>query len=179
HQLDPRVPLRPRHRRDDRAAAAAALRHGPHPVARRGGDRISLAARPLDRPAACERLRGRGAARAAPARRRRRSGLLRLCHRRVGAQVARRGDLGSEEAVTVIRLPSWREVLEGPWALRLRSGSTGPWLMRGEANDDELDVRFVAGTAARTTVDALSELGTAFELEVPLGGFDDLPDAVA
>jgi hypothetical protein len=80
--------------------------------------------------------------------------------------------------MSIIRLPSWREVLDGPWALRLRSGSTGPWLMRGEARDDELDVRFVAGTAARTTLAALSELGTAFELEVPLGGFDDLPDAV-
>jgi hypothetical protein len=78
----------------------------------------------------------------------------------------------------VIRLPSWREVFEGPWALRLRSGSTGPWLMRGEARDDVHDVRFLAGSAARTTPDALAELGTAFELEVPLGGFDDLPDAV-
>jgi hypothetical protein len=78
----------------------------------------------------------------------------------------------------MIRLPSWREVLEGPWALRLRSGSTGPWLMRGEASD-EVDVRFVAGSAARTAHDALSELGTALELEVPLGGFADLPDAVS
>ena len=81
--------------------------------------------------------------------------------------------------MTIVRLPSWREVLEGPWALRLRSGATGPWLMRGEARDDMLDVRFVAGVAARTAVEALSELGTAFELDVPLGGFDDLPDAVA
>jgi len=80
--------------------------------------------------------------------------------------------------MTMIRLPSWREVLEGPWALRLRSGSTGPWLMRGEARDEMLDVRFVAGVAARTMQDALSELGTVFELEVPLGGVDDLPDAV-
>jgi hypothetical protein len=70
-------------------------------------------------------------------------------------------------------------VLEGPWALRLRSGSTGPWLMRGEANDEELDVRFIAGRAAATAAAALSELETAFELEVPLGGFEDLPDAVA
>jgi hypothetical protein len=69
--------------------------------------------------------------------------------------------------------------MDGPWALRLRSGSTGPWLMRGEADDAELDVRFLAASAARTTVDALAELGTAFELEVPLGGFDDVPDAVA
>ena len=79
----------------------------------------------------------------------------------------------------LIRLPSWREVLEGPWALRLRSGSTGPWLMRGEAREAELDVRFVAGTAARTTREALAELGTAFELELPLGSFEDLPDAVS
>ena len=81
--------------------------------------------------------------------------------------------------MSIIRLPSWREVLDGPWALRLRSGSTGPWLMRGEAREDELDVRFVAGTAARTAMEALSEFGTAFELEVPLGRFDDLPDALS
>jgi len=81
--------------------------------------------------------------------------------------------------MSIIRLPSWREVLDGPWALRLRSGSTGPWLMRGEAREDELDVRFVAGTAARTAMDALSEFGAAFELEVPLGRFDDLPDALS
>ena len=74
----------------------------------------------------------------------------------------------------VIRLPSWREVLEGPWALRLRSGSTGPWLMRGEANDDEIDVRFVAGSAARTAADALAEIGSA--LEVELDSFDSLVD---
>jgi hypothetical protein len=80
--------------------------------------------------------------------------------------------------MTMIRLPSWREVLDGPWALRLRSGSTGPWLMRGEARDELVDVRFLAGVAARTAGDALSELGTAFELEIPLGGFDDLADAV-
>jgi len=81
--------------------------------------------------------------------------------------------------MSIARLPSWREVLDGPWALRLRSGSTGPWLMRGEAREDELDVRFVAGTAARTAMEALSEFGTAFELEVPLGRFDDLPDALS
>jgi hypothetical protein len=72
----------------------------------------------------------------------------------------------------VIRLPSWREVLEGPWALRLRSGSTGPWLMRGEANDEEIDVRLVAGSAARTGADALNEIGSA--LEVELDSFDGL-----
>src|SRR3954466_15169473 len=66
----------------------------------------------------------------------------------------------------VIRLPSWREVLEGPWALRLRSGSTGPWLMRGEANDDEIDVRLAAGSAARTAGDALAEAGGSLEVEL-------------
>jgi hypothetical protein len=79
----------------------------------------------------------------------------------------------------VIRLPSWREVLEGPWALRLRSGATGAWLMRGEAESvAELDCRFVAGIAARTHADALHELGVAFEAENELGSWDELSRAV-
>jgi hypothetical protein len=81
--------------------------------------------------------------------------------------------------MTAIRLPSWGEVLRGPWALRLRSGGTGVWLMRGEAESvPELECRFLDGRAARTASGALQELGQAFELEVPLGGFGDLPDAV-
>jgi hypothetical protein len=81
--------------------------------------------------------------------------------------------------MTTIRLPSWAEVLRGPWALRLRSGGTGVWLMRGEAESvPSLECRFLDGRAARTAAAALQELGQAFELEVPLGGFDDLPDAV-
>ena len=81
--------------------------------------------------------------------------------------------------MTAIRLPSWGEVLRGPWALRLRSGGTGAWLMRGEAESvPELECRFLDGRAARTATGALQELGQAFELEVPLGGFGDLPDAV-
>src|SRR6266545_50805 len=73
--------------------------------------------------------------------------------------------------MSVIRLPSWGEVLSGPWALRLRSGPTGAWLMRGEAEAiEDLDCRFVVGVAARTTGDALAEIGDALELEVPLGG---------
>jgi hypothetical protein len=44
--------------------------------------------------------------------------------------------------------------------------------MRGEANDDEIDVRFVAGSAARTAADALAEIGRA--LEVELDSFDAL-----
>ena len=79
----------------------------------------------------------------------------------------------------VIRLPSWREVLEGPWALRLRSGATGAWLMRGEAEEvPELDCRFVAGVAARTTEEALAELGSVFQLEEPPAGWDDVARAV-
>lgn len=76
----------------------------------------------------------------------------------------------------VIRLPSWREVLDGPWALRLRSGATGAWLMRGEAED--LDCRFVAGAAARTQADTLAELGSALALDEPPGGWDDVARAI-
>src|SRR6185437_13301426 len=102
-------------------------------------------ARRLDRAAARERLRGRGVARAASAAGRGRSGLLRLRHGRVGGEVARRGDLGGPKNVSpVVRLPSWREVLDGPWAVRLRSGATGAWLMRGEAEAlPDLECRFV------------------------------------
>ncbi len=79
----------------------------------------------------------------------------------------------------MIRLPSWAEVLRGPWALRLRSSGNGVWLMRGEAESvPELQCRFLDGRAARTATGALQELGQAFQLEVPLGDFGDLPDAV-
>ena len=82
--------------------------------------------------------------------------------------------------MTVVRLPSWGEVLRGPWALRLRSGGNGAWLLRSEADSvPELEVRFLDSRAARTTGGALQELGEAFQLEVPLGAFGDLPDAVA
>jgi len=81
--------------------------------------------------------------------------------------------------MSMIRLPSWGEVLRGPWALRLRSGGTGAWLMRSEADSvPELSCRWLDGRAARTAAGALEELGQAFELEVPLGGFGELPDAV-
>ena len=79
----------------------------------------------------------------------------------------------------LIRLPSWREVLEGPWALRLRSGATGAWLMRGEAEDvAELECRFVAGIAARTAADARGELRSAFEIDHDLETWDELSRAV-
>jgi hypothetical protein len=79
----------------------------------------------------------------------------------------------------VIRLPSWREVLDGPWALRLRSGATGAWLMRGEAEDvPELQCVFAAGVAARTQEDALGELSSAFALDEAPGSWDELARAV-
>ena len=79
----------------------------------------------------------------------------------------------------VVRLPSWREVLEGLWALRLRAGATGAWLMRGEAEDmPELAVCFVAGSAARTSQDALLELGAALEVELDPASWDELAAAV-
>jgi|GEM_PF-4534650 len=82
--------------------------------------------------------------------------------------------------MTVVRLPPWSEVLRGPWALRLRSGGSGAWLMRSEADSvPELECRFLDSRAARTASGALEELEQAFELQVPLGGFADLPDAVA
>ena len=71
-----------------------------------------------------------------------------------------------------IRLPSWGEVMapDAPWALHLRSGTTGTWLMRGEAEDVPwLDCRFVAAVAAPTAEDARAEFAAALELgrEVP------------
>ena len=61
--------------------------------------------------------------------------------------------------MTVIRLPSWGEVLRGPWAIRLRSGGSGVWLMRGEADSvPGLECRFLDSRAARTTSGALEEL---------------------
>jgi hypothetical protein len=79
----------------------------------------------------------------------------------------------------VIRLPSWREVLDGPWALRLRSGATGAWLMRGEAEEiPELACRFVAGIAAPTAADARGELRSALEIEHELDTWEDLSRAV-
>ena len=76
----------------------------------------------------------------------------------------------------VVRLPSWKEVLDGRWALRLRAGATGAWLMRGEAY--ELDCRVVAGVAARTQADALHELGVALEAEHTPASWDDVARAV-
>lgn len=79
-----------------------------------------------------------------------------------------------------IRLPSWREVFDAstPWALHLRAGGTGVWLMRGEADEARVDCRFLAGSAARTLPDALDELTQALELDEPLSGWDAVAAAV-
>ncbi|MES1246149.1 MAG: hypothetical protein ABUS54_00570 [Actinomycetota bacterium] len=79
----------------------------------------------------------------------------------------------------VIRLPSWREVLDGPWALRLRSGATGAWLMRGEAEQvPELECVFAAGSAARNRADAIDELRAAFQIEDEVDSWEGLARAV-
>lgn len=79
----------------------------------------------------------------------------------------------------IIRLPSWREVLEGPWALRLRSGATGAWLMRGEAEDvPQLQCVFAACSAARTQPEAIDELRAAFRIDADVDTWEDLSRAV-
>ena len=79
----------------------------------------------------------------------------------------------------VIRLPSWREVLDGPWALRLRSGATGAWLMRGEAEEvPDLECVFAAGVAAATQPEAIDELRAAFHIEADVDTWEDLARAV-
>ena len=74
--------------------AAAAVRHAPLRVAGRDRRRVPSAARRVDRAAARERLRGRAADRGPGAAGRRDARVLRLRHRRVGQEVAVRGDLG-------------------------------------------------------------------------------------
>lgn len=79
----------------------------------------------------------------------------------------------------IIRLPSWREVLDGPWALRLRSGSTGAWLMRGEAEElPELQCVFASGIAAPTHEDAIDELRVAFDIDAEVDTWAELARAV-
>ena len=79
----------------------------------------------------------------------------------------------------IIRLPSWREVLAGPWALRLRSGATGAWLMRGEAEEiEELQCVFASGRAARTNAEAIEELRVAFDIDAEIDTWTDLARAV-
>ena len=86
---------------------------------------------------------------------------------------------GSGSLSPIIRLPSWREILAGPWAIRLRSGATGAWLMRGEAEDvPELQCVFASGRAAPTHADAIDELRVAFEIDAEVDTWADLARAV-
>ena len=70
--------------------------------------------------------------------------------------------------MTVIRLPSWGELLapETPWALLLRSGSAGLWLLRSTAEEvGDLDATVVAAMACTTSADVFTEWASALELE--------------
>ena len=84
--------------------------------------------------------------------------------------------------MNVIPLPSWSEILApgAPWALLLRSGAAGVWLLRGAAEEEGVDARVVAGTACRTSADALGEWAAALELgEAAPPSWDALADRVA
>ena len=68
--------------------------------------------------------------------------------------------------MTVIRIPDVDEILGGPWALLLRSGGTGLWLLRGLATEhEEVDTRIVYGPACATRRDAREEWARALECE--------------
>ena len=81
----------------------------------------------------------------------------------------------------VVRLPSWPEIVAhgGPWALVLRSGGAGIWLLRGAAEEEGVDARIVAGVACATSSDALSEWSGALELGEKAAGWGELTDLVA
>ena len=87
----------------------------------------------------------------------------------MGEEVAVGGDLAGaqgERTMTVIRLPSWSEILapETPWGLILDSGGGGLWLLRGAAEEvPELDARIVAAAACRSSADLFSEWAAALE----------------
>ena len=84
--------------------------------------------------------------------------------------------------MTVVRLPSWDEVLapRAPWALLLRSGPAGVWLLRGTAEEDAVDARVVAGAACATSADTFAEWAAALELgEQEPEGWTAFADAVA
>ena len=81
----------------------------------------------------------------------------------------------------VVRLPSWGEIVAhgSPWALVLRSGGAGVWLLRGTAEEEGIDARIVAGVACRNSPDALAEWSAALELGEEATGWPELCDFVA
>lgn len=69
--------------------------------------------------------------------------------------------------MSVIRIPDWSEILArgAPWGLLLRSGTTGAWLLRQTAAEDDVDAALVAGRACATSADLFDEWRHALELE--------------
>src|SRR5262252_6249283 len=116
-QFDARHPLRTGRRggggRGD--PAAAAVRDAPFPVVGRRGGRVPPLARRLDPAAARQRLRAPRPDRDPGSGRRRDARALRLRDRRLGAEVARGGDLASAPAAPLLLAstsPRRREILE-------------------------------------------------------------------
>ncbi len=65
-----------------------------------------------------------------------------------------------------IRLPDWDEMLasDSPWAVMLRSGPTGLWLLRYTAEDvDGLETRIVDATRCATSSELFDEWAAALE----------------
>ncbi len=68
--------------------------------------------------------------------------------------------------MTVVRLPSWSELLEprAPWALLLRARPEGLWLLRGEAESVEgLVVRVIDGRRCSTSKQLFREWAAALD----------------
>ncbi len=68
--------------------------------------------------------------------------------------------------MTAIRLPDWDDILgsASPWAVMLRSGPTGLWLLRYTAEDvDGLEARIVDSTRCATSAELFDEWAAALE----------------
>jgi Barstar (barnase inhibitor) len=74
--------------------------------------------------------------------------------------------------MTVVRLPSWSELLEpgAPWAVLLRARPEGLWLLRGEAEPVEgLVVRVVDGRRCSTSEQLFREWAAALDFPDDFG----------
>ena len=82
-----------------------------------------------------------------------------------------------------IRLPDWDELLGSgsPWAVMLRSGPTGLWLLRYTAEDVEaLAVRIVDATRCATSPELFDEWAAALEFPDHFGrNWDAFEECVA
>lgn len=88
--------------------------------------------------------------------------------------MARGGDLGRSEAhgVKAIRLPDWDELLGSgsPWAVMLRSGATGLWLLRYTAEHvDGLEARIVDASRCATSGELFDEWAAALDFPDSFG----------